>query len=100
MVESAFGIMAQRFRVYLRPIAVKPESVDKIIKATCCLHNMLSSLNAEALIPSTGQHDISGSDSFLPLQPPSYSGRQSNSAIYVRELYANYFLGNGAVPWQ
>lgn len=41
VIENAFGILASRFRVFRKPIAVLPESVDKIITASVCLHNFL-----------------------------------------------------------
>lgn len=41
VVENAFGIMAMRFRIYRSPIYLCPEKVDKIVKATCTLHNWL-----------------------------------------------------------
>ena len=40
-VENAFGILTQRFRVFLRPIAVRVDVADKIVKASCCLHKFL-----------------------------------------------------------
>ena len=35
VVENAFGILTQRFRVFLRPIAVRFDVSDKIVKASC-----------------------------------------------------------------
>lgn len=41
VVENAFGIMSARFRVFRKPINLKPENVDSVIKACVCLHNYL-----------------------------------------------------------
>ena len=41
IIENTFGIFVARWRIYHRIINVKPENVDKIIKATVCLHNFL-----------------------------------------------------------
>jgi len=41
VVENAFGMLAARFRVYRRTMDQRPDTVDKTIKATCVLHNML-----------------------------------------------------------
>ena len=41
VVENAFGILTQRFLVFLRPIAVRVDVSDKIVKASCYLHNLL-----------------------------------------------------------
>ncbi|XP_046472514.1 uncharacterized protein [Neodiprion pinetum] len=39
--ENAFGILSQKFRIYQRRIKMKPEHVDNVVLATCCLHNFL-----------------------------------------------------------
>lgn len=41
VVENAFGIIANRFRVLLNPIATKLKTVDDIILACCALYNFL-----------------------------------------------------------
>ena len=41
VVENAFGILANRFRIFLMPIAVVPETAVKIVLASCVLHNFL-----------------------------------------------------------
>lgn len=39
IVENCFGILANRFRVFRRPIPLAPETVVKLVKAACSLHN-------------------------------------------------------------
>ena len=41
VVENSFGILAAKFRIFHTPIHARPEVVDKIIWAACCLHNFL-----------------------------------------------------------
>ena len=43
IVENAFGILANRFRVFMTPIGLAPEKVETIVLACCSLHNFLSS---------------------------------------------------------
>ena len=39
--ENAFGIMANRFRVFLSPIQLSVQNTEKITLASCTLHNCL-----------------------------------------------------------
>ncbi|KAJ8971109.1 hypothetical protein NQ314_000891 [Rhamnusium bicolor] len=43
VVENAFGILAQRWRIFYRPIEVSVETTIIIVKTTCILHNYLIS---------------------------------------------------------
>ena len=42
IVENAFGILAQRFRLFNRRISLCPMNVDNVIKVCCILHNYLT----------------------------------------------------------
>ncbi|KAG5871933.1 hypothetical protein JTB14_022408 [Gonioctena quinquepunctata] len=39
--ENAFGILAWRFRVFSRPIELKPDTIDRVVWDACSLHNWL-----------------------------------------------------------
>jgi len=39
--ENAFGILAQKFRIFLKIIKSSSENVDYIISAACVLHNFI-----------------------------------------------------------
>lgn len=41
IVENAFGILSARFRIFKSPIVLKTNTVIKLIKATCALHNWI-----------------------------------------------------------
>ena len=40
-VENTFGILANRFRVFMTPISLCPEKVKVVTLASCLLHNYL-----------------------------------------------------------
>ena len=42
VVENAFGILANRWRLYNRHINLNPDNVTTVIKATVVLHNILT----------------------------------------------------------
>ena len=41
VVENAFGILSNRFHVFMSPMALAPEKVEIITLASCILHNYL-----------------------------------------------------------
>ncbi|XP_067128130.1 uncharacterized protein [Centruroides vittatus] len=43
VVETAFGIFANRLRVFLNPILLQPDKVRTLVLAGCALHNFLRS---------------------------------------------------------
>ncbi|KAJ8911775.1 hypothetical protein NQ315_008828 [Exocentrus adspersus] len=60
IVENAFGILVSRFRVFEKPIALLPQTVDLVILASCALHNWLTSTSSIQYLPpgSTDMEDI------------------------------------------
>ena len=59
LVENAFGILGQKFRIYNRRIHVTPEHLDYIVLSTCILHNFIRKFenNAENVELSTSQEN-------------------------------------------
>lgn len=98
-VESAFGILAMRWRILERPIGLNPETIDNLIKTSICLHNFLSSMNdtnsdIEAFKEKQKQKDCDevclGNE--IECEP---------EATVIRQLLTNYFISSqGEVPWQ
>lgn len=110
-VENAFGILANRFRVFHTAINMQPEKIDKVVLACCVLHNFLrrhsknvylSNNYIDREILDTG--DIIRGDwrTGITLDSLNRGGRRnaSRNAIENRELYKNYFNHNGRVTWQ
>ena len=99
--ENAFGILANRWRMYHRKLSLPPENVDCAVEATIVLHNMLcgelevSAHWADAETMTTDIHDG-------VLRPFMREGhRPRDAAIEVREQFKNCFISPaGAVTWQ
>ncbi|KAH7974134.1 hypothetical protein HPB49_010290 [Dermacentor silvarum] len=116
VIENAFGIMAQKWRILRRPFKAKDDNVRRIISACVVLHNFLlkeSPTSRSAYCPpGTADHlDWQGNitegswraeDSSNTALPSLRStGCHSTRAAYrVRDLLAKYFVTDGKIPWQ
>ena len=60
MVECAFGILASRWRMFHRRICMLPENVERVVKATVVLHNMLQGLQDDrrARLEESNKEDL------------------------------------------
>lgn len=112
VVENAFGILVWRFRVFSRPIELKPETTDKVIWAACSLHNWLrktdpgnytpqqavdrEDLNTGDIMPGLWREDVNN------LRPVHHLGSNNygRSAEKIRQAYAKYFIEENPLPWQ
>lgn len=108
-VENAFGILSNRFRIYHTTISINLEAIDKIVMATCVLHNFLRRRQATVYAPEnnlyrenmdTGTVTLGlQATNLVPMQQ-SQNRRPNNTAKEVRELFMNYFNNEGALEWQ
>lgn len=112
VVENAFGIMASRFRIFYTHINLEPETIDKVVKASCVLHNFLIERSKRSYAPqecfyrenSENGNIISGGyntqNSTMENLERRNPGNTLNTAKIVREHFMNYFNQEGTVPWQ
>jgi len=92
VTENAFGILAQKFRIFKRNIKSSPENVDYIISAACVLHNFIRQRNYKSAYQTknTITAETSGTAQILNSLPPQ-GGRATNNAFAVREIFKDYF---------
>ncbi|XP_049517137.1 uncharacterized protein LOC119441345 isoform X2 [Dermacentor silvarum] len=116
VIETAFGIMAQKWRILRRPFKAKDDKVRRIISACVLLHNFLLkkfSTSQSAYCPhGTADHldwlgnitegswraEESSNTALLPLRSTGY--HSTRAAYRVRDLLAKYFVTDGEIPWQ
>ncbi|XDV18757.1 hypothetical protein PO909_024389 [Leuciscus waleckii] len=113
VVENAFGILANRLRVFRSTICLEPDKVVKITMASLCIHNFLCERRSEAYTPpafadwENNDHSIvegnwrnQGTGSFQPVN----HRRERNASVVAkmqRNLLCDYFVSpSGCVPWQ
>ena len=110
--ENAFGILASRFRLFLKDIHAYQENATKFILAGVCLHNFLrqrcgrsymppGSVNSEdpnqQVVPGDWRQ-IAGTTTNLP---PTKARNSSDVSKANRQAMADYFVSEaGSVPWQ
>ncbi|KAG8239714.1 hypothetical protein J437_LFUL019072, partial [Ladona fulva] len=118
IVENAFGIMANKFRVLRKPINLSADITANIVLAVCALHNFLLSTRdsrenyltpgvadsehpeTHEIIPGNWREDSTSGNSFFSLE----RGKRDNyttSQRDVREEFKEYFMTpSGEVAWQ
>lgn len=110
IVENAFGILASRFRIFLKPINLAPEKVELLVLCACTLHNMLRELHPLSVIHVADHEDptthavIPGSwRSEITLQKlPIMRGNNSTKAAKAQRDYICDYVNSeaGSVYWQ
>nr|XP_037279728.1 protein ANTAGONIST OF LIKE HETEROCHROMATIN PROTEIN 1-like [Rhipicephalus microplus] len=107
-VENAFGILVSRWRIYERQINLEPENVEAVVKATCVLHNFLSSNAASTYCPpgyadfqdifgnvgGGAWRQVPGSTTVFGLEKPK-ARNCSKMASAVRQEFVKYFSEEG-----
>lgn len=97
VVESAFGILSNRFRFLHTTLQATPERARAYDKAACVLHNYLRVAQCRAGDSSDAKEAAIRTP--LPDLLPSRS-RASAKATHYREQLCLYFCGQGAIPDQ
>lgn len=112
IVENAFGILASRFRIYHTQINLEPNNIEKVVMASCVLHNFLMEHTPNSYAPprcfyrenvdngtviNTGYDTTRSNVENLQVQN---RGNVLNDAKKVRLEYQTYFVNDGKVPWQ
>lgn len=113
IIENTFGIWVNRFRVFYSRMCLTPEKAIYITLASIALHNMLRTKSRESYTPPGFIDEVSINGEMTegewrnytvpaniqPL-PSTYARRATSEAIKIRNLFKEYFMGPGSVPWQ
>lgn len=104
IVENAFGILSNRFRLFHSAISLKDIELVNILVLTCCyLHNFLRRRSQNSYTPDlndTNSDGIIELQGLVDLQVDTNSGNISNDAKYCRNKFVEYFVNEGRVEWQ
>lgn len=92
MVECSFGILAQKWRIFLTGLLVNEQFAEDITKAACVLHNYVRRRDG---------YDFNDTltDSMEDIAARGTGGQ--SSGITVRNKCMAYFNSpSGEIPWQ
>ena len=104
--ENAFGILAQRWRIYRGVIACAPDMVRLLVQATCVLHNYLRGKDLKRQPMQPGSYSFLGAEErgeaagLVDMRDTGPSRNHTRQAAQVRDSFAAFFNGVGSVPWQ
>lgn len=94
IVECAFGILANKWRVLHSPILVAPDFTDDIVKACCVLHNYVRRRDGYNF-EDTLSNPFDDYENIEVTRPGT-----RHEGIEVRDYFSDYFIGAGSVPFQ
>ena len=111
VVENAFGILANRFRIFLTPIALPPATVEQIVLASSSLHNLLRTEAGTAYVGAVADredpetHEVTPglwrSDPALRNAPLPVGTNPTARAKTLRDYVCTYVNSEvGSVAWQ
>lgn len=114
--ENGFGILANRWRIFRRPIALEPEKVRTLTLAAITLHNWQRSISsigkvdlAKGLVDQespSGEiilgswRDDEPTGTWFSILNDKYGNRPNNVSKSIREEFTQYFNMEGVVSWQ
>ena len=98
VMENAFGILANQWRLYHCHIYLNPDNVTTVVKATVVLHNIL-------ILPNDKVHtdvvDNRAENTWWCLSRSYKARKLTTAANDVRNYFTDYFNSDhGSVEWQ
>ena len=91
IVENAFEILAARWRVFHAKLAIRPQCVNSIVKATCVLHNVPQGQTMPAQMTTLLQ-EAENIANIEGLQDLAAAGnRAARDAISIRNNFMKFF---------
>ncbi|XP_039748215.1 protein ALP1-like [Pararge aegeria] len=92
-IECTFGILANKWRIFHRPINVNIDFAEDIIKASCVLHNYVRTRDGLKFKDTLYNAPMTNLNTL-------HAGRGTPSSLNIRDKFAHYFVNDGRVPWQ
>lgn len=91
-IECSFGILANKWQIFHRPINVNLDLAVSIVKTCCVLHNYVRERDGyqfEDTLTIPGLQEV-----------PKGSQRATRRGVSYRDMFADYFMTEGKLSWQ
>lgn len=101
IVENAFGLLTQSFRIFLTPIHLNIGTTEILVTVTCILHNLIieERLASTKNVSDNPDFDCSsGLPSIVAVDDDSETF--TDEAVQIRNTFKDYLNNVGAVSWQ
>lgn len=109
IVENAFCILSERFRVFKKPITINVKNIPKVVMASCALHNYLRKRSTNYITRNCVDLEDIENNTFRP-----GDWRQNDNSVglnrterqrtadgnAVRQIFTEYFNDQGRVDFQ
>ncbi|XP_031637038.1 uncharacterized protein LOC116349641 isoform X2 [Contarinia nasturtii] len=98
IVENAFGIVSQIFRIFFTPIHLKISVVEDLVTVACILHNLM--IDEKGSLADVCLE--SDPNELVPLSEHNEDEGDSGEELkyQIRDKFKDYFNSVGAVSWQ
>ncbi|CAH2013722.1 unnamed protein product [Acanthoscelides obtectus] len=96
VVENAFGILSQKWRIFYRPLETKVDTTILIVRAACVLHNFLLSKSGDDKYFQflDSPEPVLGAFTDITNDPR----RAARLAFSTRDKFVNYFNSDMPMP--
>ncbi|XP_031333878.1 uncharacterized protein LOC116163884 [Photinus pyralis] len=100
VVENAFGILANRFRVLLHINPLGPTKAKVVTQCCCVLHNFLKTEVPSYYIGDNTEAELDHTYTLQYGLSAQGGNRVKNEILAIREEFKQYVNQEGAVSWQ
>lgn len=97
IVENAFGILSQNFRIFYTPIKLNVDSIENLVTCACILHNLIID---ERGVPTNCSDLINNELESLSDYQEIEAESSQELKFKIRDTFKDYFNSVGSIPWQ
>ncbi|KPJ00652.1 PREDICTED: uncharacterized protein LOC106123115 isoform X2 [Papilio xuthus] len=99
-IDFAFGILTDKWRIFLKSLETNTNHAAQIIKVACLLHNIVRDKDGDNDRDFVEFSNLLSNVKIDKVKKSKRNSRASFQAIAVRERYKDYFVNNPIPPCQ